>query len=75
MNPRDGHALPEHMRPLLDWAEDTLTILLRDDLECSNDAISQQLTYFEKLIIVRDLSRLLKQSNKICSAITTLEQH
>ncbi|KAK8112574.1 hypothetical protein PG984_013100 [Apiospora sp. TS-2023a] len=67
--------LSQPLPTVLDWIEDILSILLRnyDDIEAVGT--QRSISYFERLMIFRDLSRLLTQSKKTGIAITKLEQY
>jgi tetratricopeptide (TPR) repeat protein len=55
-----------------DWADDCLAILLQADGGKFGE-LDPPLSYFEKLMVVRDLARLLKQANRVRSGIGRLE--
>ncbi|KAK7409142.1 hypothetical protein QQX98_008692 [Neonectria punicea] len=57
-----------------DWIEDVIAILLHANLD-QTSVLQENLSYFEKLMFVRDLARYLKQSNRIHTVIATLEGH
>jgi tetratricopeptide (TPR) repeat protein len=55
-----------------DWADDTLAILLQVD-EGKFGKIEPPLSYFEKLMVIRDLARMLKQADRVQAGIARLE--
>lgn len=56
----------------LDWSEDVVQILLHLSDEANNDD-TLQLNYFEKLMVIRDLTRLLNQSKRLADGVHWLE--
>ncbi|KAK1954751.1 hypothetical protein LY78DRAFT_621737 [Colletotrichum sublineola] len=55
------------------WIDDIFSILLAETTH-DQGSFANGPTYFEKLMIVRDLARLLKQSNRVDSIVEKLER-
>lgn len=65
----DSTSQPEQAFVQIDWCKDVVHILV-DAQEDSNTSI--RLTYFEKIMVVRDLARLLTQSKRLDEGILWL---
>lgn len=65
----DSSAQPEQAFVEIDWCKDVIHILV--DAQEDNDT-SIRLTYFERIMVVRDLARLLTQSKRLDEGISWL---
>lgn len=68
------HSQDKIVHPFLDWAVDFIEIMLRDDTDQGNFVVPS-MSHFEKLMVVRDLSRHLRFSNQLIFAVSKLEDH
>ncbi|KAL9084695.1 MAG: hypothetical protein Q9165_007943 [Trypethelium subeluteriae] len=63
-----------------DWSLDALELLMKLDISSSHDSTSRaqnnlNISYFERMLVVRDLARRLDQNSLLCRATTKLEEY